>query len=643
MNSADVLTKPSSLPALSAPWFRRWPGAVLALLLTTAGVPAGDAPAAPPAKPLSPAALAATRDGATLYVACATGDRVLRFDTATRTVTASIPVAAPPSGLALSPDGSRLFVTGARPQSVVSVIDPASGSVITNFAAGHTATAPVPSPDGRTLYVCNRFTDDVSFLDTVTGQELRRVKVRREPVAAALTVDGRFLLVANLLHDGRADADEVAARVSVIDTAQGVVAKELVLPNGSGVLQDIRVSPDGRYAVVTHILARHHLPTTQLERGWMNTNAQTLIDLERMEIVNTVLLDSVDRGAANPWGVAWSADGALLVVTHAGTHEISVVKFPELLARLAKVPAVAPPGAPDYTASSRSRTDVPNDLAFLVDLRQRFKLPPGDRGPRAVVVTGTRAWVAGYFSDTLATLDLAAAQPRWESVPLGPKPVMDTVRLGEYYFHDADICFQGWQSCASCHPGDGRVDALNWDLLNDGIGNPKNNKSLLLSHRTPPAMSMGIRDTAETAVRAGLRHILFTVQPDSVAESMDVYLKALTPVPSPRLVNGALSPAAERGKAIFGRANCASCHPEPLFTDLQPYDVGTRGPLDRDTDRFDTPTLIELWRTAPFLHDGSAATLLEVLTVRNAGDTHGKTSDLTPEQLDDLVEYLLSL
>jgi cytochrome c peroxidase len=220
---------------------------------------------------------------------------------------------------------------------------------------------------------------------------------------------------------------------------------------------------------------------------------------------------------------------------------------------------------------------------------------------------------------------------------------MTVVRRGEFYFHDAEICFQGWQSCASCHPGDGRVDALNWDLLNDGIGNPKNNKSMVYSHRTPPSMSMGIRDTAETAVRAGLRHILFTVQPEAVAEAMDEYLKALKPVPSPRLVNGGLSEAAQRGKDVFAKANCASCHPGPLFTDLETYDVGTRGPLDRPADRFDTPTLVELWRTAPFLHDGSAATLKDVLTTRNAGDQHGKTSDLKPDQLGDLIEYLLSL
>ena len=84
-----------------------------------------------------------------------------------------------------------------------------------------------------------------------------------------------------------------------------------------------------------------------------------------------------------------------------------------------------------------------------------------------------------------------------------------------------DICFQGWESCASCHPGGGRVDGLNWDLPNDGIGNPKNTKSLLLAHSTPPAMTLGVRSNAEAAVRAGIRHILFTVQPEEIPTAIE--------------------------------------------------------------------------------------------------------------------------
>jgi hypothetical protein len=360
-----------------------------------------------------------------------------------------------------------------------------------------------------------------------------------------------------------------------------------------------------------------------------------------------VLLDEPDRGAANPWGAAWSADNRTLIVAHAGTHEVSVIDFPGVLAKLAKLtPEPLPLNAPfSYGARARAPADLSGDLSFLVGFRERRPLPAGDLGPRAAVVVGCRAYVANYFSDTLSVLDLDGPHPQRETIPLGPKPPMTPGRQGELYFHDARLCLQGWQSCASCHPGNARVDGLNWDLLNDGIGNPKNTRSLLLAHKTPPAMSLGVRLTAEAAVRAGIRHILFSAQPPEVAEAIDEYLKSLEPVPSPHRVKGQLSPAARRGEKLFRskESGCVECHPPPLFTNLKSYDVGTRGPLDDDADTFDTPTLIELWRTAPYLHDGSVATLRDLLTLANPNDRHGKTSHLTADQIMDLCEYLLSL
>jgi hypothetical protein len=360
------------------------------------------------------------------------------------------------------------------------------------------------------------------------------------------------------------------------------------------------------------------------------------------------LLDTIDRGAANPWGVAWSADSKTLVVAIAGTHEVSVTDFPALLDKLAKIASAAPlsgSAALPYSAASRAPSDVPNDLSFLVGVRERRHLPEGDLGPRSLVVVGRRAYTANYFSDTLTAVELDGEYPRMETITLGPKPQLTIERQGELYFHDARLCFQGWQSCASCHPGDARVDALNWDLLNDGIGNPKNNKSLLLVHETPPAMSTGVRESAEAAVRAGIRHILFTVQPPEVGDALDAYLKSLKPVPSPHLVKGQFSVAAKRGGRVFRdpEVGCTKCHVAPLFTDLKPYNVGTAGPLDREVTEFDTPTLVETWRTAPYLHDGSAATMRDVLTTANKSDQHGKTSHLTADQLNDLIEYLLSL
>jgi cytochrome c peroxidase len=217
------------------------------------------------------------------------------------------------------------------------------------------------------------------------------------------------------------------------------------------------------------------------------------------------------------------------------------------------------------------------------------------------------------------------------------------IRQGELYFNDASICYQGWQSCASCHPSDARADGLNWDLPNDGIGNPKNTKSLLLAHQTPPCMSLGVRADASTAVRAGIEHILFSQPHEAVAAAIDEYLKSLKAMPSPYLVNGRLSTAAKRGEKIFSKIGCADCHVPGLYTDLRPHDVGTRASYDGPTDKFYTPTLIEVWRTAPYLHNGSAATIRNVLTTCNQNSLHGDVSHLSSQEVDDLCTYVLSL
>ena len=586
---------------------------------------------------LSPTAIVATPDGRALWVACATDDSLVRLD-GDGVPQQRVALTAAPTGLALTRDGQRLAVTIGMAPSAVCLVDPATGAVTAQFAAGHSAMAPVFSADGATLYVCDRFQDAVLAVETASGAVRAVIPVGREPVAAALTPDGTQLVVANHLHQVEASADRIGVNVTLIDTRLGQVRRQVELPNGAGLALGVAVSPDGAWAAVTHNLARYRLPTTQVERGWVCDAAVSLVALLAEAPPQTVLLDNVDAGAANPWAVAWTADGAQLVVSHAGTHEVSLIDFPALRAKLERRAAADAPSAvaPMPAAST--------DLTFLLGLRQR--VPLRGNGPRALAVRGTTVWVANYFSDSLEKLDLRAARLApvvvWAPAAGGR---LTPERLGERAFNDAKYCFQGWLSCASCHSYTARVDGLNWDLLNDGIGNPKNAKSLLFSHQTPPAMSTGIRDSAEVAVRAGFRHIQFTEPPPEVPAAVDAYLKSLRPVPSPRLEQGRLSAAARRGRELFldAKVGCAVCHRGEHYTDQRSYDVGTAGRYDPPGTPLDTPTLREVWRTAPYLHDGSAATLREVLTTRNVGDRHGVTSSLTPTQIEDLAAYVLSL
>ncbi|MDR3378662.1 MAG: cell surface protein, partial [Verrucomicrobiae bacterium] len=556
---------------------------------------------------LSPTALAITRDGTVMFVACGTVNRVLRLDPARKEVLDYITLPASPSGLVLSADDKMLYVTCAAPESEVDIIDVAQMKIVGAVPVGHTALSPVLSPDGRRLYVCNQFDNDVSVIDLGARREMGRIPVLREPVSADITRDGKYLLVANHLSNRRADSEDVDAAVSVIDLAAGRTVKEMELPDGSTGLQRLRVSPDGKYAVLTHIFSNFDQPTRRVDRGQINANALTIISVGKLEPQCTFYLDSLEQGAGNPWAVAWSADGTDLVVTHAGTHEVSLIDFPALLAGLprnAKEKIHTDASTPVLKFAPHFEDDQENDgLPFLVGARQRIKLPEGDLGPRAAIVNGHTLYTANYFSDTLSVIDLMAPDSPAVSIPLGPKTVPSAVRQGEFYFHDANLCRQGWQSCATCHPGGGRADGLDWQV---GRNHPKNTKSLLLAEQTMPVdlTTNGVSELAtnlDDAVRLQIKTLFFTNLSEDIVRDLEQYIRSLKPVPSPYLSHGRLAESAKRGEAIFAQVGCNTCHPPGLFTDLRWHDVGTRVRFDKSA-RFPTPSLLEVWRTAPYLH-----------------------------------------
>jgi YVTN family beta-propeller protein len=565
-----------------------------------------------------------------------TADQVAVFDIATQSVREVFTIPGGPSGLVLSADGSRLYVTSGVAEGKVHVVDTQKGAIVESLPVGHTPNAPVLSPDGETLYVCNRYSNDVSVIDLAGSAEKARIKVTREPVAAVISADGRRLFVANQLPAGPANLGDIAAVVSVIDTRERRVVTDIRLPDGSASLRGLDFSPDGQFVYATHLSGRYKVPTSQIERGWIYTNALSIIEAGSFKLLNTVLLDDITQGAANPWGISSTPDGRYLCVAHAGTHEVSVIdrrKLHEKLEAIAQGEKVS--------EGSTTAAQVLDDLSFVSGIRTR--VPLEGNGPRDLIVVGKTVYTTEYFTGSLGVLELPA-NPYTEakSVSLGEEPPMTQVRLGERNFYDGQYSYQTWLSCTSCHPSEGRPDGLNWDLMLDGVGNPKNTKSLLLAHQTPPTTSSGTRANAEVSVRSGIKHILFAELPEPHAASIDAYLKSLKPVPGPYLENGKLSPSALRGKEVFLSADCASCHPAPLYTTLRPYDVGTGAGMEKGLG-YDTPTLIENWRTAPYFHDGRAATLKDVFTAPNAGKAHTMTPQLNEQQIDDLVHFVLSL
>ena len=226
--------------------------------------------------------------------------------------------------------------------------------------------------------------------------------------------------------------------------------------------------------------------------------------------------------------------------------------------------------------------------------------------------------------------DRAGAQDRWTAR-----------RRGELLFNDATLCYQRWQSCASCHP-DARADALNWDLMNDGVGNPKTPRACT-GPSNPAGDGRGVRRRPKRPCGRA-EHILFADRPEEEAAAIDEYLKSLKPVPSPYLVDGQLSPAAQRGKKLF-ESDRIGCDRLPPRADLHRPEDARRGYArpGRFVDRFDTPTLVEVWRTAPYLHDGRYATIKELIVQGKHGQVDGRAADLNRQQVDDLIEFVLSL
>lgn len=499
-------------------------------------------------------------------------------------------------------------------------------SVISQTALGHTPSALLFNRQTGSLWTTQRFNNELWEVSPKTKEVLNRITVGREPVDIVSFAGDSLLLVANNLPEMSSLTYPIACQLDIVDVNNKKVVKRLQLPNGSTDVKALATDSKGDYAYAVHLLARYQLPTNQVDRGWMSTNVLSVINLHTQEVENTVLLDTPQKGASNPWNVVVSPDDSKIWISVSGTHELVCVDRTSLHDRLARAK-----DGEKVTPSTKDYAHIPDDAGFLYGIRDFYKTQ--GKGPRALYVTPDKVYTANYYTGELVAFNGSGKD--MVSTSLGAALASTQKGKGDMYFHDASIGFQEWQSCASCHPNDARMDGLNWDLLNDGMGNPKNTKTLVLSHQTPPCMVSGIRKDAETAVISGIKYILFAASTEEIAPAIDVYLKSLSPVPSPYLVNGNLSEAAQKGKVHFEK-NCASCHSGTYYTDMKQYKVNwTNGP-DQNV-KMDVPALNEVWRTAPYLYDGRSYTMQEMLKV------HGPAETLSENELNNLAEYVLSL
>ena len=521
---------------------------------------------------------------------------------------------------ALTLAGKHILVVSSFSDGELLIADKKSLKQKAIIKVGKGAVDVVSNSDNTKAYVANEYSNDISVVDLKAKKETKRIPVLRQPMQVELSRNGKYLFVANFLTAGRADVDTVTSEISIIDLETEELIKNIPLANGSNALRGMKISVDGNYIFISHNLGRFQVPTTQLEQGWMNTSALSIIDANKLEFVATVLLDEPENGAAGSWGIDCSADH--IIVAHSGTHDFSLIDYKQFVEKL------------HQTADKET---LSYDLRFLSGIRERIKTT--GNGPRIIKLHNNKVYAANYFSDFIDIIDIEnPVESHFQQLVLNDKQMNDEVRMGEILFNDATYCFQGWQSCNGCHPGEARTDGLNWDLMNDQMGNPKNCKSMLGAHETSPAMITGIRADAETAVRAGFTHIQFVQIEEVHAKAVDKYLKSLKPVPSPYLVDGELSELAEEGKKVFEEVGCVYCHKGPWLTDQKLHEMGKQGEYDHQ-NTWDTPTLIEVWRSGPWLHDGRSATIKHLISE----EKHGIRQELSDVEVDALVEYVMSL
>ena len=298
---------------------------------------------------------------------------------------------------------------------------------------------------------------------------------------------------------------------------------------------------------------------------------------------------------------------------------------------------------------------------------------------------GRWLYVDAFLSRELVAYDVGALGDAVETARVATvaiEPLAADVFRGAQIFADsADtrIARDGYMACAHCHL-DGLDDHRTWDFTDRGEG-LRNTVELVgragdahgpihwsanfdeiqdfendMRNAFGGTGLLSDADWATHSMTLGASKAGLSADLDALAAyvaTLDTFLR------SPyRNADGTLPAAAVRGRVSFLRADvgCTTCHSGPRLTDsafTTPglpvlHDVGTRGPgsgmrLGGSFPGIDTPTLHGVFSTAPYLHDGSAATLREVFTTRSAGDWHGRTTLLTPAEMDDLLAYLLCL
>lgn len=543
-------------------------------------------------------------------------------------VVKEIPVGSHPEGVAWLGNTGLLACCVYGDDKVVVVSTDQDGAVVKSIDVFDEPYAAVSSSDGKSLYVTLEYPGQVLKINSETGAIEATWSVGKMLRGLAISSDNRFLMVTEYLTSRLLKVS--AEDGSILQTWDGAstdnLSRQVVLAHGD------------QKAYFTHIRSR-------VSAAHGNGSIFPYVSVARLSGEKSgtrlrVPMDSL-RGArvtANPWDCDVSADGKRLAVVFAGTNDMYVCRI---------------------VGDDFVELDYDNGLVMGNNPRAvRFSPTADDSAETAVVYNALDFEVVAYNLRDGSVVAKAAVTEC---------PLSEELLLGKKLFYTAQqpMSARAWISCSSCHP-DGDSDGRTWQNP-EGLRNTQPMAGLSWTHPVHWSADRDEVQDFEHTVRGKLmqgRGLLPGSLPESLGEPISGRSKSLDALAaytnshrfpmSPHAKNG-LSDAAKRGQELFfsEKTKCATCHSGPVYSDSKPvavaefavHDVGTGGddPSELMGPKYDTPTLLGVYRSAPYLHHGKAATLEEVLTSANEGDKHGTTSHLTTEQVSDLVEFLKSL
>ena len=255
-----------------------------------------------------PEGVAISPDGTRLYVAN-DGGAVWVLDTSNNTVVAKVTVGGDPYGVAITPDGTRVYVTQDNGASV-SAIDTSSNTVIAKISLPAAPSGVAITPDGRHAYVASTGSSTpgtVSVIDTSSNSVVATVSLPGLPWGVAITPDGRRAYVANSIPS----VSGGTATVSVIDTSSNTVVANVTA--GPGISWGLAITPDG---------TRAYAATGVLFGSGANNGVVSVIDTSSNTVIAKV-------GVADPIGLAVTPDGTRVYVANdfnfSGASSVSVI------------------------------------------------------------------------------------------------------------------------------------------------------------------------------------------------------------------------------------------------------------------------------------------------------------------------------